>query len=219
MTDYRYDEQCQVHVPNIVLQRQFTAVEEMNRSLATQILEMADRERDTDRNAVNSGLISTQGGYQTSTDFNLFQTEDPTIRGFVDQMLMPSVTAFLKRTFGDEGAALTPWPIGWSNVLEAGDWQGPHCHPTPSNLASGVYYVRIPENKPAPQGCIEFMNPIPQSMQHGHPATRRLHPVEGLMILFPPWYNHYVHPFEGDGTRIIIAFDILAKPPKPQFVF
>ncbi len=219
MTDMPFREQSQVHVPNLVLQRQFDQVDDLNRSLASMITQMADRDRDSDRNAVNSGLISTQGGYQTSTDFNLFQTDDASIRTFQNQLLMPAVSAFLSQTFGDEAAPLTHWPIGWSNVLNAGDWQGPHCHPTPSNLASGVYYVQIPENKPAPQGCIEFMNPIPQSMQHGHPATRRLHPVEGLLVLFPPWYNHYVHPFEGDGTRIIIAFDILAKSPKPQFVF
>ena len=44
-------------------------------------------------------------------------------------------------------------------------------------------------------------------------------PREGRMILFPPWYVHYVHPFRGGGERAIIAFDILAQKPGPNFVF
>ena len=183
------------------------------------ILDLETQYRDSPQNAVNSGLISTQGGYQTSTDMNLFQVEADCIKQFVSELLMPAVQPYLKNIFGDDSSVLSPHPIGWSNVLDAGNWQGPHSHPTPSNLASGVYYVQIPEDKPAPEGCIEFLNPIPQSLIHGHPSTRRLHPREGLMVLFPPYYNHYVHPFTGEGRRIIIAFDILASPPKPQFVF
>ena len=87
------------------------------------------------------------------------------------------------------------------------------------NVASGVYYVHLPDDKPSPEGCIEFINPIPESVHHGFPATRRLHRREGLMVLFPPYYTHYVHPFRGTGKRAIIAFDLLAQKPGMQFVF
>lgn len=32
----------------------------------------------------------------------------------------------------------------------------------------------------------------------------------GLMVLFPSWLSHHVHPFVGKGERISIAFNILA---------
>ena len=31
----------------------------------------------------------------------------------------------------------------------------------------------------------------------------------GLMVVFPGWLHHLVHPFKGKGTRISIAFNIM----------
>jgi hypothetical protein len=37
----------------------------------------------------------------------------------------------------------------------------------------------------------------------------RIEPEPGLMLIFPSWNVHMVHPFHGDGERISIAFNIL----------
>ena len=34
-------------------------------------------------------------------------------------------------------------------------------------------------------------------------------PIPGIMVLFPGWLVHQVHPFHGTGERISIAFNIL----------
>ena len=33
----------------------------------------------------------------------------------------------------------------------------------------------------------------------------------GDLILFPPYYIHYVYPFRGEGERCIVAFDVLIQ--------
>lgn len=215
----QYTDRLDVHYPTTVLERSHQGVADINHSLYELIESLAERYADTPHNAVRQGLVSTQGGYQTSTATNLMTLDEPVIGQFRDRVLMPSVSAYLDAVFGEEAASLSPWPVAWANLLDEGDWQGPHFHPTDKNVASGVYYVHLPEEKPAPQGCIEFFNPIPQSVNHGFPATRRLHPEAGKAILFPPWYVHWVHPFRGPGRRAIIAFDILAQKPGLDLVF
>jgi hypothetical protein len=37
----------------------------------------------------------------------------------------------------------------------------------------------------------------------------------GLMVLFPGWLIHHVHPFIGKRERISIAFNILATSFRP----
>ncbi len=41
----------------------------------------------------------------------------------------------------------------------------------------------------------------------------RIRPRPGLMVLFPGWLKHFVHPHTGTGTRISIAFNIAYKEP------
>ncbi len=208
-----FSQEVEVHYPTTVLERQFEQVRESNRALFALVKSLAERYEHTGENAVASGQIATQGGYQTAGSINLFLLKDEVIRSFRDDLVMPAVRDYLDTVFGDESRHLNPWPDGWANLLRQGDWQRPHFHPTQRNVVCGVYYVAIPDDLPAPQGHIEFFNPIPVSVNHGFPSTRRLVPAEGKLILFPPWYVHYVHPFRGSGERCIIAFDVFAQRP------
>lgn len=217
--EIRHQDETDVHFPTTVMQRQHEGVGILNQSLYQLVGELQNIYADTADNAVKSGKISTQGGYQTSTSMNLFTVEHAAIKEFKRRIVMPAALEYLRQVFGDEARQLDPWPVGWANVLGEGDWQGPHNHPTDKNVASGVYYIHLPNEKPKPEGCIEFINPIPESVHHGFPPTRRLSPKEGLMLLFPPYYTHYVHPFRGAGKRAIIAFDLLAQKPGMQFAF
>ena len=36
-------------------------------------------------------------------------------------------------------------------------------------------------------------------------------PIPGLMVFFPSWLKHQVHPFRGSGERISISYNILVK--------
>lgn len=214
----RYSETVVQHFPITVLERRYNDVGALNEKLYAWIKNMSAQFSDSADNAAKNAGISTQGGYQTSKRMNLFQANRNEIRQLHERIVLPAVHRYLQSVFGQQAARLNPVVIGWSNLLAAGDWQAPHMHPTENNLASGVYYVRLPALTP-PEGCIEFINPHPISVHHGFYTTRRIVPAEGLLLLFPPFYLHYVHPFKGDGDRAIVAFDVLARREALDFAF
>ena len=207
-----FSDNFEVHFPTLVMQRRHDGRDKLNDALFGVIDGLSQRYSNTADNAVAGGQISTQGGYQTSTRMNFLQRNEPAVVELRERIIMPAAKRYLEQAFGDAAATINFWIMGWSNVLGEGDWQGPHMHPTPYNLASGVYYVKLPPDKPPPQGCIEFINPHPISTHHGDVTTRRLVPTEGELLLFPPYYLHYVHPFKGPGRRAIIAFDVMKHP-------
>ncbi|HET7676062.1 MAG TPA: putative 2OG-Fe(II) oxygenase [Gammaproteobacteria bacterium] len=214
-----FHDTIETHFPTRVMQRRHESVADLNTALFQVIDGLRQRYADSAENAVNTGQVSTQGGYQTSTRMNFLQRTEPAVTAFRDQVLMPAVKSYFEEVFGDAAVRLKYWTMGWSNMLREGDWQGPHMHPTPYNLASGVYYVKLPPDKPPPQGCIEFISPHPISAHHGDVTTRRIVPHEGELLLFPPYYMHYVHPFKGPGERAIISFDVIKHPLDVTFTF
>ncbi len=36
-------------------------------------------------------------------------------------------------------------------------------------------------------------------------------PLPGLMVMFPSWLKHMVHPFSGNGERISISFNVYVQ--------
>lgn len=199
------------HFPTLVLERDHEQVDAMNRSLEALILDLEKRYRDTAENAARDPAIATEGGYQTSTRANLLSIRDAAVDQFRRQLLLPAIDDYLREVLGEAAAQVSCQPVAWSNVLRRGDWQRPHCHASANNIASGVYYVRVPEEAP-PHGCIEFVNPVPVSMHHGYSPSIRVTPREGLLLLFPPYHQHFVHPVTSDDPRIVIAFDTMLSP-------
>jgi uncharacterized protein (TIGR02466 family) len=101
---------------------------------------------------------------------------------------------------------------GWANLNGPGDYNTIHGHPT--SQWSGVYYASVGELDAARplSGVIEFQDPrgAPQAQPFpgfdlGHKL--RLVPEPGLLLVFPSWLLHMVHPFHGQGERISIAFN------------
>jgi hypothetical protein len=156
--------------------------------------------------------VHDAGGFQTSPAANLF--EDP--RRSSASFAIPSsgrlVGHYLQEVFGAIPANVDYRLHGWANILRAGDWQAPHMHPTEYNVISGVYYVQAAAS-PEPQGWLEFISPHPISAMHGDSTARRHQPLSGQLLLFPPYYIHFVHPFAGEGERAVIAFDVRLAPP------
>ena len=104
------------------------------------------------------------------------------------------------------------WTLNvWSVVLEAQGHQIPHIHP--AAWLSGVYYAKLPEivsrSRNNHAGWIEFGEPSANLNCAATPELRDVQPEEGLMVLFPAYFYHRTLPFDTDGTRISVAFDIL----------
>jgi uncharacterized protein (TIGR02466 family) len=98
----------------------------------------------------------------------------------------------------------------WSVVLERGGHQIPHIHP--SAWLSGVYYPKLPvsiRTGDGPAGWLEFggsERPFPSKLEL---PTFRVRPQEGLLVLFPSYLFHRTLPFECEGTRVSVAFDVI----------
>ena len=204
------------HFPLTVMLSHHAGAEQVNTGIARLLHGLRQQHlNDKKENEALSGTITTYGGYQTPKKVMFLNRPEPEVQALRDQMVRPAVQAYMEKVYGKEGLALKTQLVSWANILCQGDWQAPHMHPTAGNLISGVYYAAVPE-KPAPEGCIEFLNPHPVSNHHGVSLTRRIQPETGDLILFPPYYIHYVYPFRGEGERCIVAFDVVVQ--HTQFV-
>jgi uncharacterized protein (TIGR02466 family) len=101
----------------------------------------------------------------------------------------------------------------WANVSRRGHYNSVHDHP--GAAWSGVYYVSggKPEGDDPTNGKLELFDPrVGANMvriEGGVLEGRYLiEPMPGLMVMFPSWLKHMVHPFQGSGERISISFNI-----------
>lgn len=101
----------------------------------------------------------------------------------------------------------------WANINRRGAYNVVHNHP--NHHWAGVYYVYVGKSdhgKPM-SGLLEFSDPRPGAGlipvdNFGFGERIRIEPKEGMLVLFPGWLPHFVHPYEGDDVRISIAFNI-----------
>jgi len=107
--------------------------------------------------------------------------------------------------------------VGWASVCQKGAYNAPHVHP--ESALSGVYYVDPGERaSDAPlSGQLEFLDPRGRAGMAATPGDPfgdpvRVEPKAGLMVIFPSWLYHWVHPYAGDGMRIAISFNVAVAP-------
>lgn len=205
-----FEQRLESHFPVHVMVREHRDATALNEALRKTVLALEQRHRGTELDATHMRECTTQGGYQTSGRDNFLDLQDAHVRSLRDTVVKPAVDAYLADALGANPFGVDYRLYSWANVLRTGDWQAPHMHPTEFNVASGVYYVHAPE-RPEPDGWLEFINPHPISTMHGSTSSRRHAPRSGQLLLFPPWYMHFVHPLRGDGQRVIVAFDVRLK--------
>lgn len=191
--------------PTNILKRHLDGMEETNRQLAALVDQIAASEPNA-----NTGT-TTEGGFQTKDD--LFQRDNPGIAALKPHVFsaVQDYAALVIRqelTRPPEKLDFILW--GWAVAYRAGHTQGLHVHPGAN--VSGVYYVAAPPStlEAGEAGKISFYDPRPRATMAQLPfqATRhRVAPTPGDMYLFPSWLEHSVSAFQGEGTRICIAFN------------
>jgi uncharacterized protein (TIGR02466 family) len=200
----QFDQTFEQHFPTHVLVRQHRGIEALTASLVA-VIEAA---RENEDNAALSTENTTQGGFQTGGGQDFLERNEPPLRALKSQIIWPAVETYLEQVL-DCNPLLTPVSlVSWAVSLGPGDWQAPHFHPKEYTLISGVYYVSVPEAT-EPEGCLEFVNPNLNAVSMGNQPSSRLHrPQTGQIILFPPYYMHFVHPLKARVSRHVIAFDV-----------
>lgn len=176
---------------------------ELNEKLLALVADREAREKTTG--------MSNVGGWHSPPDF--LDAQDPTIFE-LRQRVFACVKKMLYLTKHVAlGVEHTIRLSAWANVARDGAYNAVHNH-NPA-VFSGVYYVDLGD--PAPEGSrdglIEFIDPRPGP--HGGPLpTHALHaplivdPEPGMLLMFPGWLLHYVHPYRGKSPRVSIAFNL-----------
>ncbi len=194
--------------PTTLLQRHLPGAAEANRVLAPLILE-----RDAAAAAAGGELT---GDYRAE---NLLEARHPAL-DWLRQCINKTAIDYLRRAGLDYEVR---WTLqGWANVNRFGDYHDPHNHP--HAYLSGTYYVAVPrESEPLPgrrdrrPGAISFYDPRAQANMtaiRGDPqieAEYSLLPAPGLLLLWPAFLHHFVHPNLARAPRISISFNLVLK--------
>ncbi len=153
---------------------------------------------------------SNIGGWRS--DNNFLTTSAPALEVLLEHV-QSAVMQLIKTTAGEHGFTGYLKISGWANVLRNGNYNTIHNHP--DSAWSGVYYVDVgsqSEQYPL-SGLLELIDPRPGVDMVSVPGTPfgqpvRIQPEAGLMLLFPSWLQHQVHPYVGGEARISIAFNV-----------
>ncbi len=100
----------------------------------------------------------------------------------------------------------------WAAICRGGAYHAPHSHP--DSAWSGVYYVDSgTETSEQPlSGVLEFLDPRAGAEAVSAPGDPygepfRVRAQSGLLVMFPSWLYHWVHPYAGETPRIAISFN------------
>jgi uncharacterized protein (TIGR02466 family) len=152
---------------------------------------------------------SNIGGWHSRPDF--LKRQDAAISAFRNWLTW-GLRKMIDATAGAGTFDGTLSISGWATVCRAGAYHAPHSHP--DSAWSGVYYVdpgtRSPDQRLS--GVLEFLDPragveavTAPGDPYGEPV--RIQPQAGLLVIFPSWLYHWVHPYAGETPRVAISFN------------
>ena len=166
---------------------------------------------------------SNVGGWHSRPD--LLQRPDPAVSALT-QWLTWALRQMIRATAGSDAFHGTLSISAWAAICRAGAYHAPHSHP--DSAWSGVYYVDPGTDVPDRplSGVLEFFDPragaeavTAPGDPYGEPF--RVRPEAGLLVVFPSWLFHWVHPYAGPTPRIAVSFNatgassaLKASPPE-----
>lgn len=162
------------------------------------------------------------GHENLTTDYrsdNFMNIEHPAVQ-WLTECVNKTVVDYLNRAGMDYDIR---WSLhGWANINRLGDYHDLHNHP--HSYLSGTYYVAMPEQPPdagsrsdLTPGAISFYDPRPQAnmtaiRDDGQISPQySLQPRPGMMLLWPAFLMHLVHPNLSPDPRISVSFNIVLK--------
>lgn len=159
---------------------------------------------------------------QMTTDYrqqNLFEQTHPAIQ-WLHQCINKTIADYLKKS----GVSVSlQWQLqGWANINRKGDYHSLHNHP--HSYLSGTYYVNMPEQSVSARqrddispGDISFFDPRPQANMSaiaGDPQIdpeHRVTPAPGMLLLWPSFVHHAVHPNFSEQARVSVSFNVVLR--------
>ena len=159
--------------------------------------------------------LSNSGGWHS--DNLLFKREEDSFK-LLSKNIFDSIVLVnnnINSSIFKDGQSYKADADGWVNINKGSDFNAPHDHV--GNTWSGCYYVKIPESSSSnidTAGGIQFIDPNIGIKKTGETRIFNdmrkaiIMPKENVLLIFPSWLKHFVHPHREDGDRISIAFNI-----------
>lgn len=177
--------------------------DELNRALKAEAVQR--------RVAESAVTASNRYGWHSERD--LFDRAEPaharladTLRRFIDEANAKMIP--------DRPAGVAMKMDGWVNINPTNAFNAPHDHA--GAFWSGTYYVEVPtasDSEDKMSGAIEFIDPrgsLGSSVNIETPFTRprfTIRPAAGMLLLWPAYLKHWVHPNRAEGERTTVAFN------------
>ncbi len=157
-----------------------------------------------------------------TTDYlapDFFNMDEPAV-GWLRDQVNASVIDYMRAIGIDYDVR---WTIqGWPNVNRLGDYHDPHNHPR--SYLSGTYYLKVPTGKEPMRNRadvrpshITFYDPRPginMNAIKGDPYVDpefTVMPEPGLLMMWPSFLSHFIHPNLSKDTRVTVSFNIVLK--------
>jgi uncharacterized protein (TIGR02466 family) len=165
-----------------------------------------------------SGLVrSNVGGWHSIPD--LSQRPEAPFRPLMN-MLVEHVSFCVRGVAGERGLAVPPhrWSVhAWAMVMQAGDYTILHDHA--ESHWSLAWYIDAgdppPEGRPE-AGSIAFIDPRRAAAAMPgldlNPSTFTVRPESGMLVIFPGYLQHYVHPYRGARPRVCVSANLKMEP-------
>lgn len=161
---------------------------------------------------------SEVGGWHSVPD--LARRPGPPTRP-VMQSIVRHTGEVVRQLAGRRGQTVPPlgWSVeAWAIILDEGGYNRPHDHhpahfsaawyvdagepPTDDHPLSGAFSVLDPRRA---TGVIPGLDLWPSSLD--------IRPESGMLIVFPAWLRHHVHPYRGERPRVVVSANLRLVPP------
>lgn len=192
--------------PTLIGRLRVPDAESMNQGLRALVLEEESQYASLGRSNV--------GGWHSRPDF---LTKPDAAVAALNSWVKWGLRRVIDASVGATGFQGTLSVSGWATVCRSGAYHAPHSHP--DSAWSGVYYVDPGSTNPEMplSGILEFLDPragVEAVTAPGDPygAPFRVRAEAGLLVLFPSWLYHWVHPYIGETPRIAISFNAALAP-------
>jgi len=158
---------------------------------------------------------SNIGGWHSQSD--LFERAEPCFVA-LKELVFSSFRQVLQSQGKARGRSVSPQlRLGgqaWAMVMEKGHYSAPHHHGE-AQWAS-VFYVDAgdaPRDPSSPAGMLTFLDPRGGRMGPDplglFEVRQDLRPKDGLLLFFPAWLQHHVHPYGGSRPRVSVSSNLV----------
>lgn len=108
----------------------------------------------------------------------------------------------------------------WVMVCPTGGYVVPHDHADTSHFSVAWYLDAGDADRAASpdSGRLVFQDPrrVPPTIAglEIHPTTFTILPETGMMVVFPGWLTHWVHPYRGERPRVCLSANVRLDPQR-----